>query len=74
MPTSLTTCLPPSFERNNDAMEVFLVNSVENYLKELMFTIANIVLEESQSVQIGKEEERYDTYWEKKTAYLTLII
>lgn len=55
-------------------MEAFLVNSVENYLKEIMFTIANIVLEESQSVQIGKEEERHDTYWEKKTAYLTLII
>jgi len=46
-------------------MEPFLVNSEENNLKEIMFTIANIVLEDPVSA-IRKEEERHYTYWKKR--------
>lgn len=54
-------------------MEAFLVNSEENYLKEIMFTIANIVLEDLVNA-IRKQEERHYTYWKKKMTHLTLII
>ena len=56
MATSWTTCVPPSIKRNSDSIEAFLVNSEQNNLKEIMFIIANIVLEDPLS-PIRKGEE-----------------